>query len=69
MNKAHGHMYGNFYFDDFKRKLEFVLKKEEKNKIFVASDNNESIGKLQKNFDIIHYNNIRNRSNIENNKG
>lgn len=67
MNTMHFE-HGRFYFDDFKKKLEHVLEVEGKNKIFVASDNCESIKKLEQDFDIIYNDVSKTRNKIEEDK-
>ena len=65
MNVFHGHQHGNFLYGDFRNKLVNVMKTGQYDKIYVASDNDESIEKLKKEFDIIYYDGLINRSPTE----
>ena len=47
MNRCHQN-YGNVFFEDYKAKIDQILGKHQIDKIFVASDNHESIDKLKK---------------------
>ena len=56
MNIHHGDVYGNLVFEDFLNEIQKL--KEDGKKIFVASDNNESLSKLKSlyNDDIVYVN-------------
>ena len=61
MNVKHK-QYGKSTFDDYKNKIEEIIKPGQK--LFVCSDNTESIEKLKKHFDVI-YNDVGNRHSKE----
>jgi len=50
MNACHGDIYGCVYINDFMKTIDDAMKTNEYTKIFVASDSQESISKLKKNY-------------------
>jgi len=67
MNISHAHDYGWVSFDDYLSQIDIILNNHPNiKKIFVASDNDESIEKLKKYYRNIIYYNVSNRSVKEN---
>lgn len=66
MNIMHGKNYGIVNFDNYLKKLEEIMKINNFENIFVASDNLESIKKLEKLYPVIYYKDLKNRSKFEN---